>query len=128
QSARLREVPSDRKRATSRACRTRSNTPTRDRSDPAAFVRSVPCAARLQRHNRSSSFPLSFGFRLAQLAFKSVKAIGPETLIEAQPLVGLRQAIGVEAAKMLPPLHGPAHQAGALERLHVLGGAGERHA
>src|SRR5208283_3335632 len=118
QSARLREVPSDRKRATSRACRTRSNTPTRDRSDPAAFVRSVPCAARLQRHNRSSFFPRSscgFEFRLAQLALESVEPIGPEALIEAQPLVGLREPIRVEAAKVLPSLHGPSHQAGALE-------------
>lgn len=29
---------------------------------------------------------------------------------------------------MLPSLHGPAHEAGALERLHVLGGASKRHA
>jgi hypothetical protein len=68
------------------------------------------------------------GFRFAQLALESVEAIGPKALIEAQPSVGLCQAVGVEAAKMLPPLHGPAHEAGTFERLHVLGGAGERHA
>jgi hypothetical protein len=69
-----------------------------------------------------------FGFRLARFTFESVEAIGPEALIEAQPLVCLRQAVGVEAAKVLPSLHGPAHEACALERLYVLGGAGERHA
>ena len=65
---------------------------------------------------------------MAQLAFESVEAISPKALIEAQPLVGDRQAVCVEAAKVLPSLHGPAHEAGALERLNVLGGAGERHA
>ena len=63
---------------------------------------------------------------LAQEALEHIQTVGPEALVEAQPLVGAGERSGVEAAEMGAAAHLAADQPGVLQRLDVLRGGRER--
>ena len=57
---------------------------------------------------------------LAEEPFELVETVGPEALVEAEPLVRLRERSRFEAADMGAPAHLAADQTRALEHLDVL--------
>ena len=59
---------------------------------------------------------------LAEEPFEHVQTVGPEALVEAQPLVGAGERPGLEAAQMGAAAHLAADQPGVLQRLDVLRG------
>ena len=59
--------------------------------------------------------------------FEQVETVGPEPLVETQPLLGAGERPGVQATQVSAPAHLAADQSGVLEHLDVLGGRGERH-
>ena len=63
---------------------------------------------------------------LAEEPFEHIQTVGPEALVEAQPLVGAGERSGVEAAQMGAAAHLAADQPGVLQRLDVLRGGRER--
>src|SRR5438445_10854352 len=76
------------------------------------------------------SFFARQGFALilrAEEPFEHLQTVGPEALVEAQPLVGAGERSGVEAAQMSAPAHFATDQSGVLQSLDVLRGRGERH-
>ena len=63
---------------------------------------------------------------LAEEPFEHIQTVGPEALVEAQPLVGAGERSGVEAAQMGAAAHLATDQPGVLQRLDVLRGGRER--
>src|SRR5712692_7166930 len=64
---------------------------------------------------------------LAEEPFEQIQPLGPETLVEAQPLVGAGERSGVEAAQMGAAAHLATDHPGVLQRLDVLRGGRERN-
>ena len=65
--------------------------------------------------------------RLLPGPIERIEAVAPEALVEAQPLVCAGERAGGEAAQMRAAAHLAADQSGALQRLDVFRGGGERH-
>ena len=63
----------------------------------------------------------------AEEPFKHIQTVGPEALVEAQPLVGAGERSGVEATQMSAPAHLATDKSGVLQRLDVLRRSRERH-
>ena len=62
----------------------------------------------------------------AQEPFEHIEPVGPEALVEAQPLVGAGERSGVEAAQVGAAADLATDQPGVLQHLDVLGGGRER--
>jgi hypothetical protein len=56
----------------------------------------------------------------AEELFEHIQTLGPEALVEAQPLVGAGERSGVEAAQMGAAAHLATDQPGVLQRLSWL--------
>src|SRR5215212_352565 len=92
--------------------------------------------ARSARHKRPGSrvrsLVVSFGgggfgwVLLAEKAFENVQTVGPEALVEAQPLVSAGERSRVEAAQMGAAAHLATDQPGVFQRLDMLRGGRER--
>ena len=63
----------------------------------------------------------------AEQPVEDVEALGPEALVEAQPLERAGERSGIEAADMGAAAHLAADQPGMLQRLDVFRGGGERN-
>lgn len=57
---------------------------------------------------------------LAQKPIEQIQAVGPEALVEAQPVMRARKRAGLEATQMRAAAHFPADQSRVLQRLDVL--------
>ena len=62
----------------------------------------------------------------AKESFEHLQPVGPEALVEAQPLVGAGERAGGEAAQMRAAAHLAPEQPGVLQHLDVLRGRGKR--
>src|SRR6202171_5607210 len=60
------------------------------------------------------------GVRFAEEPVERIQTVGPEALIEVQPLMGARERSGIEPAQMCAAPHLAAGQTGALASLDVL--------
>ena len=63
----------------------------------------------------------------AEESFEHIQTVGPEALVEAQPLVGAGERSGGEATQMSAPAYLAMDQSGVLQCLNVFGGGRERH-
>src|SRR4029453_8304124 len=59
----------------------------------------------------------SFLLWMAKQCFERFESFGPQFLVRAQPIVGLRERFRVEPAVVGPAAHGPPHQPSVFERL-----------
>src|SRR5215467_3753101 len=110
--------------------------PRRARWGRAAGAGSSAWPARLARHSRPGARVRSWvvscagggwaGVLRAEEPFEHLQPVGPEALVEAQPLVGAGEWAGGEAAQMRAAAHLAPEQPGVLQHLNVLRGRGER--
>ena len=63
----------------------------------------------------------------AEELFEHIQTLGPEALVEAQPLVRALERSWIEAAEMGAPAHLALDQSGAFEHLDVLRSGRKRH-
>src|SRR5262245_61471467 len=110
--------------------------PRRARWGRAAGAGSSAWPARSARHSRRGARGRSWvvscaggggaGVLRAEEAFEHLQPVGPEALVEAEPLVGAGERAGGEAAQMRAAAHLAPEQPGVLQHLDVLRGRRER--
>jgi hypothetical protein len=66
-------------------------------------------------------------FALFEELFEHVQTLGPEALVEAQPLVSISEWSGVEMAQMGATAHLATDQPGILQRFDVFRGSRKRN-